>query len=125
MPMNRQNYEAWQAEDLQDEILAVGTELKNLYKNEVIHPANTLADRDKSFAPSHLFWEMNDYYQSYGFNFMAPYVSEFLVDDDRAPYRDYYKQINIGIHFPELVKAQDEVKPGDSLVFKKADYASI
>lgn len=108
-----------------NEILAVGDQLKNLYKNDVRMPANTLEDRDKSFAPSHLFWEIDDYYQSHGFEFYDDYVPVFLVDDDRAPYRNYWKSTNIGIHFPELVKKQDEVKPGDVLAFKKTDYAAI
>lgn len=117
---DRKAYQNWEdVSSASQAVFAMANQIKEGYKNSTLMPANTMADVEKSFAPSHLFFTDRDLYYSMPSNFRRPYVLEFLEDDSRAPYRGFYKRTEVGQMFPEIITDEETPKPGDKLVFKR------
>lgn len=116
MSLTRTGYTNYDVTSQADKVLAIAEQLKNSYKGFIHDPANTIVDVDKQFAPSHLFFTDKDlYYSQYEFT-NPPYVYEFLDYDARAPHRGFYKRTEVGLMFPEIVKAEHVPGPGKELV---------
>lgn len=100
-------------------------QIKNSYKGSVLYPANTIADAEKGFAKAHLFFNDKDLYYSEYETVNPPYVYEFLDRDGRAPYRGFYKRSDLGVMFPEIVKATDVPQPGSAITWKRREPVNL
>lgn len=116
---DRTNYQAWDITNQTAEIGVLTEQLKAYYQNDIAFPANTKADAEKRFAPSHLYWSDSDLYYSANPIYEDEYLYAFLEEDERAPFRGNYKRTEVGLMFPELLKDHDGIKPGESLVTPK------
>lgn len=114
--LERKGFEVYNISSQADKVLSIAEQLKNSYKGLIQDPANTIVDVEKEFAPSHLFFTDKDlYYSDYEFS-NPDYVYEFLDYDARAPHRGFYKRTEVGLMFPEIIKASDVPSPGKELV---------
>lgn len=122
---DRKGFEAWDTSSEAAKVLAVAEQIREAYKNSVLMPANEMKEVEKGFAPSHLFFTDYDLYYSFPNNLRKPYVMEFLDEDERAPYRGFYKRTEVGQMFPEIITDAETPKPGDKLVFKRQTPVNI
>lgn len=125
--LSRQAFTAPDISALTNRVFVNAEALTHLYRNEEQFSSNTYDDVDtKSIIPSILFWADKDLHYSFRKGSSAQYVSVFTEFDPRVPLRGgNFKRTEIGYHLPEVLTRDDDAKPGDGLITKKATYPTI